>query len=86
MIYLGILIAAALPVILAFVFLELKSEKQEEAEGLERINDTQRKLAKRLGWAIFLSIVILWLIPSSHSRLNLMGLLRFIADALKFLR
>lgn len=52
-----ILLIAALPIILIFVFLELNAEKQ--TEGGVRTNDGQRKLAKMLGWGLFAILVAL---------------------------
>jgi uncharacterized membrane protein YhaH (DUF805 family) len=53
----AILFFAALPVIAAFVFLEIQAAKQPDGGS---INDRYRKLAKIMGWILLLGIILLF--------------------------
>ena len=54
----AILFFAALPVIAAFVFLEIQAAKQPDGGS---INDRSRKLAKIMGWILLGGIILLFI-------------------------
>ena len=82
-IFIGLLAFAALPVVLAFIFLELNAEKQGQ-----HANDWPRKLAKLAGWGIFALVVVTFVVmmPNSEEPYRLDGFFKVIFKFLNFLK
>lgn len=82
-IFLLLLLIAASPVLFIFIFSEVMAAK----EG-SKIQDTPRKISKKMSWIIFfaVSFLLLYLSISEDSTIHLRDVFKLIGAGLQFLR